>query len=183
MFIPTAATVACIVAVLIRYVDATGPRPSFSVHYPWATRGAFPQDRRQFDRFQPFCRDIIRNPQVYSGYAPSFVSFSGPPGDLVSVRYTRKRVPRSRGEFPVLIAEDVPIAPSGQLCFDIQTPTPLTSPEYGVFLFEARDPATGVLEYHCLDVRLQEHVALGADHPAMCAQNNETFIPMPDEYL
>ena len=73
----------------------------------------------------------------------------------MSVHYTRARVPRKREDFPYAIATDVPIAPSGQLCFDVQMPTPTvpaaqsgTAPEYGVFLFSARDPATNAMAFH-----------------------------------
>lgn len=67
----------------------------------------------------------------------------------VTVRYTRSRVPRSREDFALLITSDVPISPFGQLCFDIQMPTPLQPSEYGVFLFEARDPVGGkVMKYY-----------------------------------
>jgi len=30
---------------------------------------------------------------------------------------------------------------------------------------------------------MADEAALPEDHPAMCAANNETLIPMPDEYL
>lgn len=63
----------------------------------------------------------------------------------VSVRYTRSRVPRRREDFPILLALDIPISPSGQLCFNIQMPTPTEKPEYGMFLFEANDPISGEL--------------------------------------
>ena len=67
----------------------------------------------------------------------------------MSVRYTRSRSPHSREEFPLLLASDVPIQPSGQLCFDIRMPTPAKTPEYGVFLFEARDPISrAVTKYY-----------------------------------
>jgi hypothetical protein len=35
----------------------------------------------------------------------------------------------------------------------------------------------------CSDVELLDIDILGAHHPAMCAANNETLIPMPDEWL
>ena len=76
-------------------------------------------------------------------------------GATVSVHYARARVPRKREDFTFTIATDVPIAPSGQLCFDVQMPPPtvpasqaVTAPEYGVFLFEARDPATNATAFH-----------------------------------
>jgi hypothetical protein len=58
----------------------------------------------------------------------------------VSIHYTRNRVPRNPADFPIRIVEGVPISPSGHLCIDVQMPTPLSNPEYGVFLFEATDP-------------------------------------------
>ncbi|KAI0060044.1 hypothetical protein BV25DRAFT_1889207 [Artomyces pyxidatus] len=171
----------CLLALVVP--NASAARAGFSVHYPWPTRQDFPHHRRELNTYLPFCRDIKSNPQGYSGYQPSFVSFSGNAGDLVSVRYARTRVPRSRDDFPIEIATDVPIAPSGQLCFDIEMPRPVSKPEYGTFLFEARDPASGAVDYHCLDVKLLDMEALAKDHPALCARNNETLIPMPDEFL
>jgi len=165
-------------------VSCTIARATFSVHFPWSTREDPPAHRHQLDRFEPFCGIPKHNPQRFSGFKPTFLSFSGNAGDLVTVRYTRSRVPRSREDFIFLIASDVPISPSGQLCFDIQMPTPLQTSEYGVFLFEARDPVSGrVMKYYCSDVKLVDKESLAVDHPAMCAANNETLIPMPDEFL
>jgi hypothetical protein len=86
-------------------------------------------------------------------------------------------------------------------------PTPFSNPEYGVLLFEARDPSnahgepdvfvcsiySGFLARmftrflpilaQCSDVKLLDIEILGKLHPAMCAANNETLIPMPDEWL
>lgn len=70
----------------------------------------------------------------------------------------------------------------------------------GVMYFEARDPKTGNVEHYvscssfsveelllmkvqCSDVKMTDIEALPEEHPAMCAANNETLIPMPDEYL
>jgi hypothetical protein len=75
-------------------------RASFHVQYPWATRATPLGDRDALRAFDPFCGkhytqgfktanspipltgDIIRNPQSFSGYKPTFVSFSGNSGDL-----------------------------------------------------------------------------------------------------
>jgi hypothetical protein len=32
-------------------------------------------------------------------------------------------------------------------------------------------------------VKLVDQESLAVEHPAMCAANNETLIPMPDEFL
>ncbi|PPQ91130.1 hypothetical protein CVT25_013267 [Psilocybe cyanescens] len=127
--------------------------------------------------------DIIRNPQSFAGYSKTFLSFSGHAGDLVSVRYTTNRVPKNREEFNVKMVTQVPITPSGQLCIDIEMPTPVTNPQYGVLLFEAENPTDGKLTWFCTDVKVKDVEARGEDHPAMCARNNETLIPMPDEFL
>jgi hypothetical protein len=72
--------------------------------------------------------------------------------------------------------------------------------ELGVTYFEARDPKMGNLEYYVScsglqisklmliqrwlsDVKMSDTKALSEEHPAMCTANNETLIPMPDEYL
>ncbi|KAL0955845.1 hypothetical protein HGRIS_002047 [Hohenbuehelia grisea] len=174
-----------LICVLVKMeIRAAAVHATFHVHYPWLTRGPNPPTRSGLRAFNPFCRQIIHNPQKFSGWQPTFVSFSGMAGDLVSVSYTRNRAPRSAADFPFHIATDVPIAPSGQLCFDVQLPEPAWDLEYGVLLFEARDPKTKELVgYHCSDIRLVDEVALGSEHPAMCARNNETLIPMPKEFL
>lgn len=40
-----------------------------------------------------------------------------------------------------------------------------------------------LMQRQCSDVQMADIEALPEDHPAMCATNNETLIPMPDEYL
>lgn len=44
-----------------------------------------------------------------------------------------------------------------------------------------------LMQRQCSDVKMANMMAnmmaLPEDHPAMCAANNETLIPMPDEYL
>jgi len=168
----------------LHVTTVTAARASFSVHYPWATRAPFSSDiRGGLLGHLPFCGDIIRNPQRFSAYTTTFVSFSGNVGDLVTVHYTRNRVPRSPADFKSLIVADVPIAPSGQLCFNITMPRPASIPEYGVLLFQARDPVSGQISSICSDIKLADEEATGATHPAMCARNNETLIPMPDDYL
>lgn len=146
--------------------------------------------------------EIVHNPQRYSRSARSFLSFSGHPGDLVTVLYTRNRVPRKRDDFQNVILQDVPIQPSGQLCVNVTIPFQTALNEVGVMYFEARDPKTNNVEYHvstpsglqitellilmqrqCSDVKMADIEALPEEHPAMCAAANETLIPMPDEYL
>ncbi|KAJ5826568.1 hypothetical protein N7447_003331 [Penicillium robsamsonii] len=130
-----------------------------------------PQDPAR-DRFlQPFLR------------SRSFLSFSGHSGDLVTALYTRNRVPRTIDDFPYTILQEVPIQPSGQLCVNVTIPFETKVDEMGVIYFEARDPNTGNVEHYCSDVKMADIEALPEDHPAMCAANNETIIPMPDEYL
>ncbi|KAF9002915.1 hypothetical protein BDQ17DRAFT_1390588 [Cyathus striatus] len=160
-------------------------RAGFSVHYPWATRTKAIPERFGLEDFVPFCgkRDIIHNPQRFAGYSMTFLSFSGNAGDLVSVKYTTNRVPRRREDFNISIVSEVPIAPSGQLCINIQMPTPSAEAEYGILLFEAVEPHSGDISHFCSDIRLDDTVALAEEHPAMCAKNNETLIPMPEEFL
>ena len=63
----------------------------------------------------------------------------------MSVRYSRSRVPRSFYDFPHSIATDVPIAPSGQLCFDVTMPRPEDDePEFGVLLVQVRQPGVDI---------------------------------------
>ncbi|CAI9628216.1 hypothetical protein GT037_002323 [Alternaria burnsii] len=150
----------------------------FHVQFPWMTRG-----RPSIDRYVPFCGKILHNPQRYSRRSRGFLSFSGHPGDLVTVLYTRYRVPRKREDFPLIIMRDVPIQPSGQLCVNVTIPFETAVNEMGVMYFEAKDPNTGNWEHYCSDVKMVNMMALPEDHPAMCAANNETLIPMPDEYL
>ncbi|KAF5364818.1 hypothetical protein D9758_009370 [Tetrapyrgos nigripes] len=90
----------------------------------------------------------------------------------------------SRDAFPNTVASNVPISPTGQLCFDIKMPSiSLKEKEFGMFLFEVTDPETGeVTGYHCSDVYMaNDDDAKSEDHPAMCARNNDTLIPMPPE--
>ncbi|XWW96451.1 hypothetical protein V2A60_004425 [Cordyceps javanica] len=153
----------------------------FHVQFPWMTRGPNPKTRPELDRYNPFC------------------SY---PGDLVTALYTKHRVPRKRDDFQHLIFKDVPIQPSGQLCVNVTIPFETVPGEIGVMYFEASDPKTGTVEYHvslflrpisqlkltqrqCSDVKMVNlgMDALPEDHLAMCAANNETLIPMPDEYL
>lgn len=95
----------------------------------------------------------MRNPQLYARSSRSFLSFSGHPGDLVTVLYTRHRVPRGRDEFTDIIVKNVPIAPSGQLCVNITIQFQTKAGEMGVMYFEARNPKTGIPKYH---VRLSD---------------------------
>ncbi|TQV92125.1 hypothetical protein IF1G_09197 [Cordyceps javanica] len=136
----------------------------FHVQFPWMTRGPNPKTRPELDRYNPFCSH---------------------PGDLVTALYAKHRVPRKRDDFQHLIFKDVPIQPSGQLCVNVTIPFETVPGETGVMYFEASDPKTGTVEYHCSDVKMVDlgMDALPEDHLAMCAANNETLIPMPDEYL
>ncbi|CRG89663.1 hypothetical protein PISL3812_06702 [Talaromyces islandicus] len=155
----------------------------FHVQFPWLTRGPNPRTRSGLDEYSPFCREIVHNPKRYSRRSRTFLSFSGHPGDLVTALYTRHRVPRKRDDFPYAILQDVPIQPSGQLCVNVTIPFETEVDEMGVMYFEAKDPSTGNVKYHCSDVKMIDTEALPEEHPAMCAANNETLIPMPDEYL
>ncbi|TEA13233.1 hypothetical protein C8034_v004017 [Colletotrichum sidae] len=155
----------------------------FHVQYPWMSRGPNLWSRPELDDYNPFCRGIIHNPQAYARSSRTFLSFSGHPGDLVTALYTRNRVPKKREKFTYAILEDVPIHSSGQLCVNVTIPFQTELGEMGVMYFEARDPATGNIEYFCTDVRMTDTEALPEEHPAMCAAGNETLIPMPDEYL
>ncbi|CBY00128.1 hypothetical protein IAQ61_002677 [Plenodomus lingam] len=152
----------------------------FHVQFPWLSRGPKPKIQTDFD---PFCGEIIHNPGKYDHRSRTFLSFSGHPGDLVTTLYTRNRVPRKRDDFPHVILQDVPIATSGQLCVNVTIPFPTELDEMGVMYFEARDPKTGNVEHYCSDVRMVDMTALPEEHPAMCAADNKTLIPMPDEYL
>ncbi|KAF2785704.1 hypothetical protein K505DRAFT_330839 [Melanomma pulvis-pyrius CBS 109.77] len=155
----------------------------FHVQYPWGTRGPSPSTRLEMDRYNPFCGEILHNPQIYPRRDRGFLSFSGHPGDLVTALYTSHRVPRKRDDFSHIILHDVPIQPSGQLCVNVTIPFKTDVDEMGVMYFEARDPRTGNVEHYCSDVKMKNIMALPEGHPAMCAANNETLIPMPDEYL
>ncbi|PLB33142.1 uncharacterized protein BDW47DRAFT_130198 [Aspergillus candidus] len=155
----------------------------FHVQFPWMTRGPNPKTRPEIDQYSPFCREIVHNPQGYYRGSRTFLSFSGHPGDLVTTLYSRNRVPRKREDFPYTIVQDVPIQPSGQLCVNVTITFETQVEEMGVMYFEARNPKTGSVEYHCSDVKMDDDEALPEEHPAMCAANNETLIPMPDEYL
>ncbi|RKO90003.1 hypothetical protein BDK51DRAFT_19912, partial [Blyttiomyces helicus] len=101
----------------------------------------------------------------------------------VTVLYTSNRAPRSRADFTIPIAADVPIQPSGQLCFDVRMPTLAPYPQWGLFYYEAKDPKTGDIQFHCSDVKIKDIELVRDVHPAMCAANNETLIPMPHEYF
>lgn len=90
----------------------------------------------------------MHNPQGYPRRSRTFLSFSGHPGDLVTVLYSRSRVPRRKQDFPHGILHDVPIQPSGQLCVNITMPFPTEVNEIGVLYLEARDPSTGSVQYH-----------------------------------
>ncbi|OAA53893.1 hypothetical protein ISF_08595 [Cordyceps fumosorosea ARSEF 2679] len=165
-------------------VDLTSAaHAGFHVQFPWMTRGPNPRIRPELDGYNPFCRKIVRNPQVYPRRSRSFLSFSGHPGDLVTVLYTTNRVPRQRDDFPYMILRDVPIQPSGQLCVNVTIPFQTKANEMGVMYFEAKDPKTENVEHYCSDVEMADIEALPEEHPAMCAANNETLIPMPDEFL
>ncbi|EAT79841.1 hypothetical protein HBI56_145880 [Parastagonospora nodorum] len=155
----------------------------FHVQFPWLSRAPNPETRPEIDRYNPFCGEIVHNPQRYARNSRSFLSFSGHPGDLVSALYTRHRVPRMRADFPYTILEGVTIQPSGQLCVNVTIPFETDVDEMGVMYFEARDPSTGYIEHYCSDVKMADIEALPEEHPAMCAAHNETLIPMPDEYL
>ncbi|CAO2654356.1 Nn.00g110890.m01.CDS01 [Neocucurbitaria sp. VM-36] len=170
-----------LLALSINYTSAA--HAGFHVQYPWMSRGPNPKTRPGLDQYNPFCREILHNPQRYSRRSRSFLSFSGHPGDLVTVLYTRYRVPKKRDDFPHIILQNVPIQPSGQLCVNITIPFETEADEMGVMYFDAMDPKTRNVEHHCTDVKMTEMNTLPEDHPAMCAAYNETLIPMPDEYL
>ncbi|KXG49983.1 uncharacterized protein PGRI_059510 [Penicillium griseofulvum] len=156
----------------------------FHVQFPWMTRGPNPKSRPGIDPYNPFCEgEIIHNPQRYARSSRSFLSFSGHPGDLVTALYTTHRVPRKRDDFPHIILQDVPIQSSGQLCVNVTIPFETKLDEMGVMYFEAKDPKTGNVEHYCSDVKMADIEALPEEHPAMCAANNETLIPMPDEFM
>ncbi|KAH8698115.1 hypothetical protein GQ44DRAFT_744307 [Phaeosphaeriaceae sp. PMI808] len=174
-------TFTILLALTINFTSAA--HAGFHVQYPWTSRSPNPRTRPEIDRFNPFCGEIIHNPQRYSRDSRGFLSFSGHPGDLVTALYTRHRVPRKRDDFPHVILQHVPIQPSGQLCVNVTIPFQTEVNEMGVMYFEARDPNTGIVQHYCTDVKMANIEALPEDHPAMCAANNETLIPMPDEYL
>ncbi|CAI0642907.1 unnamed protein product [Colletotrichum noveboracense] len=155
----------------------------FHVQFPWLSRGQNPWTRPEIDQYNPFCRDIVHNPQRYAHRSRTFLSFSGHPGDLVTALYSRSRVPRDRDDFTHTILQDVPIQPWGQLCVNVTIPFQTKVGEMGVMYFEARDPQTGNVEYYCSDIKMADIEALPEEHPAMCAAGNQTLIPMPDEFL
>ncbi|KAJ5199095.1 hypothetical protein N7491_000342 [Penicillium cf. griseofulvum] len=154
----------------------------FHVQFPWMTRGLNPKTRPGIDPYNPFC-GMFLSVSGLAATSRSFLSFSGHPGDLVTALYTQHRVPRKRDDFPYIILQDVPIQPSGQLCVNVTIPFKTKLDEMGVMYFEARDSKTGNLEHYCSDVKMADIEALPEEHPAMCAANNETLIPMPDEYM
>lgn len=109
-------------------------------------------------------------------------------------------MPKGRGDFRYIVMQNVPIQPSGQLCVNVTLPFQTELNEMGVLYFEARNPKAADVEYYvsspgmhiqelvltqrqCSDVRSNDAEALPEEHPAMCAAENETLIPMPDEYL
>jgi hypothetical protein len=49
------------------------------------------------------------SPQRYPRESRGFLSFSGHPGDLITVLYTSERAPRSRADFAQVILEDLEI--------------------------------------------------------------------------
>ncbi|KAM0739533.1 hypothetical protein ACQRIT_007270 [Beauveria bassiana] len=177
------AAITLLLAVRIGASLTSGAHAGFHVQFPWMTRGPSPKIRPGLDQYNPFCGEIVHNPQRYSRRSRSFLSFSGHPGDLVTALYTRHRVPRKRSDFPYIILQNVPIQPSGQLCVNVTIPFRTKADEIGVMYFEARDPETGNVQHYCSDVKMADEEALPEEHPAMCAANNETLIPMPDEYL
>ncbi|KAM3460968.1 hypothetical protein MY5147_002822 [Beauveria neobassiana] len=177
------AAITFLLAVRIGASLTSGAHAGFHVQFPWMTRGPNPKIRPGLDQYNPFCGEIVHNPQRYSRRSRSFLSFSGHPGDLVTALYTRHRVPRKRSDFPYIILQNVPIQPSGQLCVNVTIPFRTKADEIGVMYFEARDPETGNVQHYCSDVKMADEEALPEEHPAMCAANNETLIPMPDEYL
>ncbi|KAL3291923.1 hypothetical protein RB213_006876 [Colletotrichum asianum] len=164
----------------------------FHVQFPWLSRGQNPWTRPEIDQYNPFCRmvtsasrlaaaegDIVHNPQRYAHRSRTFLSFSCHPGDLVTALYSRSRVPKDRDDFPHIILQD----PSGQLCVNVTIPFQTKVGEMGVMYFEARDPQTGNVEYHCSNIKMADMEALPEEHPAMCAAGNQTLIPMPDGLL
>lgn len=99
----------------------------------------------------------MHNPQQYPRISRSFLSFCGHSGDLVTVLYTRNRVPRKKEDFPYSILRDVPIESSGQLCVNVTIPFQTEVGEMGVMYFEARDPKTGSVEHHVSCVHLADN--------------------------
>ena len=63
-------------------VSTQPARASFSVHFPWATRKRSVPSRTGLEAFYPFCGEWVHNPQPFSGYKRTFLSFSGNAGDL-----------------------------------------------------------------------------------------------------
>ncbi|CEJ82062.1 hypothetical protein VHEMI02153 [[Torrubiella] hemipterigena] len=179
------ASVTLLLAWCISISLASAAHAGFHVQFPWMTRRPNPKTRPAITQYNPFCGQILRNPQPYARSSRSFLSFSGHPGDLVTVLYTRHRVPRRRDDFSQTILQAVPIQPSGQLCVNVTIPFQTEINEMGVLYLEATNPKTGDVEYHCSDIEFVDlgQEALPEDHPAMCAANNETIIPMPDEYM
>ncbi|KAK1454604.1 hypothetical protein CABS01_10115 [Colletotrichum abscissum] len=184
--VPTVLTFLLALGTGINLASAAAPaHAGFHVQYPWSSRGANLPSRPELDEFHPFCPkgEIVHNPQAYARSSRTFLSFSGHPGDLVTALYTRNRVPKKRDDFPHIILQDLPIQPSGQVCVNVTIPFETKLNEMGVMYFEAKDPATGKVQYFCTDVKMADTEALPEEHPAMCAAGNETLIPMPDEYL
>ncbi|KZO93324.1 hypothetical protein CALVIDRAFT_485913 [Calocera viscosa TUFC12733] len=168
---------------LLASQPASAAHANFHVQYPWLTRSAPPPVRPQVERYNPFCGEITHNPQRFARLSRTFLSFSGHPGDRVSARYTRHRAPRGADDFPHVVLPEVAIGEEGQLCVNVTLPFETEEGEWGVLYFQAVDPESGGVGYHCSDVRMVDVVLLPEGHPAMCAKGNETLIPMPDEYL
>ncbi|KAL4898934.1 hypothetical protein BDW74DRAFT_184211 [Aspergillus multicolor] len=169
---------------LVLSIDLTSAaHAGFHIQFPRMTRGPGKTAQLPTERYKPLCGEILHNPEIYTRRSRSFPSFSGHPGDLMTALYTRQRVPINRDGFPFTILQDVRIQPSGQLCVNVTIPFQTTVDEIGVMYFEAKDPRTGNVVHHCCDVKMVDIVTLPEDHPAMCATNNETLTPMPDEFL
>ncbi|KAF4124342.1 hypothetical protein GMORB2_5008 [Geosmithia morbida] len=134
----------------------------FHVQFPWMTRRAGPETRPGMEQYIPFCGEIAHSPQRYARGSRTFLSFSGHPEELVTVLYTRNRVPKKKADFSQTILKDVPIQPSGQLCVNITIPFQTEVNEMGVMYFEARDTKTDSVQY-CVSYIVDRTCALDAD--------------------
>jgi hypothetical protein len=92
--------------------------------------------------------EIVMSPQRYPRESRGFLSFSGHPGDLVTVLYTQDRVPRSKADFTQSLLQNLEIQASGQVCVNMTIPFTTKPNEFGVMYFEARDPNTGNVVHH-----------------------------------
>jgi hypothetical protein len=90
----------------------------------------------------------LHNPQAYDRRSRTFLSFSGHPGDLVTVLYTQSRVPREKEDFHSIILQNAAIQPSGQLCVNVTIPFETEGNEMGVMYFEATDPKSGTVKHY-----------------------------------